>query len=372
MRRFVLSASFVMALLFVVAQPTFAQQPAAIITGTVVDDSTGTPLAGAHVFIASSLIGTTTDGEGRYRLERVPLGNHRLYVSIIGFDPQPLDVALRESRVYTYDFRLNENILELEEVTVEAKQDRRWKQRLERFTTLFIGETPYAKEVTIKNPEVLDFEGGVGHLEARASDILIIENKALGYRIQYFLKDFKATPTRTQYDGEPLYEEMEPDSPEQQIEWEANRRKAFIGSFRHFMLAALAGQLEQQGFKTYSRPAENAGPNGPQIGRSRAPFDFVSALSPGETPNEKELAFDGFVEIIFMGETEDDAYYEWQQRPQIRGKRDRFQTSWINQERGAVPVDYKGDMLNPYGVTLRGYWAFERVADEVPKEYRPR
>lgn len=372
MRRFVWSASFMTLLLLLVSQSALAQQPAAIITGTVVDDSTSTPLAGAHVFIANSLIGTTTDGEGRYRLERVPLGNHRIYVSIIGFEPQPLDVALRESRVYTYDFRLKENVLELGEVTVEAKQDRRWKQRLERFKTLFIGETPNAEQVVLKNPEVLDFEGGVGHLEARASDILILENKALGYRIQYFLKDFKATPTRTQYDGEPLFEEMEAESPAQQAEWEANRRKAFIGSFRHFMLAALANRLEEQGFKTYSRPAENSGPAGPQIGRSRAPLDFVTAFSPGETPNEKELEFDGFVEIIFMGETEEDAYYEWQQRPQIRGKRDRFQTSWINQERGSVTVDYKGDMLNPYGVTLRGYWAFERVADEVPKEYRPR
>ena len=34
-------------------------------------------------------------------------------------------------------------------------------------------------------------------------------------------------------------------------------------------------------------------------------------------------------------------------------------------------VDYKGDVLDPYGVTFYGFLAYERVADELPREYRP-
>ena len=127
--------------LLIPGRTAFSQQvPAAVLTGTVVDDETGTPLAGVHVFIAESMIGTTTDGDGNYRLEKVPLGAHRIYVSIIGFDPQPRDVILRESRTYTFDFRLQEAVTELGEIVVEEKGDRRWKRRLERFTEAFIGE----------------------------------------------------------------------------------------------------------------------------------------------------------------------------------------------------------------------------------------
>ncbi|GIV58366.1 MAG: hypothetical protein KatS3mg042_1279 [Rhodothermaceae bacterium] len=359
------------------AVPAHAQIPTATLTGTVVDSTSGTPLPGANVFIAGSMIGTTTDREGRYRLERVPLGAHRLYVSMVGFEPRFRDLNLREARIYPIDFALPEAIIELDEVTVEAKGDKNWKRRLERFMKLFIGETPNAAETKIVNPEVLDFRETLGHLEAYAAEPLIIENRALGYRIHYFLKEFVGEPTRTRYDGEPLFEEMTPRDAEEAARWEQKRREAFMGSFRHFMLALLAGRTEKQGFQVYSRPtmgeqqrAVPAGGGSLLRGRERFPVDPATLLKPGEIPSEKILDVQGFLEIIFMGEKEDPAYLEWSRQPGL-GRKPGFQTSWINLERGPVVVDYKGDVVDPYGVTFYGYWAFERVADEVPKEYRP-
>ena len=366
--------------LFAGASPALAQlQPAAVITGTVVDDSTGTPLAGVHVFIASSMIGTTTDGEGRYRLEKVPLGAQRLYVSIIGFDPQARDILLRESKSYTFDFRLTEAVSELGEITVEAKGDRRWARRLERFTSLFIGETPNAAQTKIVNPEVLDFADKGGTLLAFAGEILEIENRALGYRVQYFLKDFAAEPNRTRYDGEPLFQELTPADEAEAALWEENRRKAFYGSTRHFFLAVLSGRHKEHGFETFQRakPAGAAGQgtfsssgNGMD---SRIPFDAASMLKPTDNPNEKILEFEGAIEIAFKGEMEDESYAKWQQQyGAMGGKRnDRLQRSLIWQEDGPTIIDQKGDILNPYGVTVSGYFAFERIADELPKEYRP-
>ena len=382
MTRYTLFALFSTCLLYIATftQSAHAQQvPAAVITGTVVDDETGTPLAGVHVFIAESMIGTTTDGDGRYRLERVPLGAHRLYVSIIGFDPVPRDIILRESRDFVFDFRLKEAVAELGEITVEAKGDRRWKRRLERFTEAFIGETPNAMETKILNPEVLDFADKGGTLLAFASEILEIENEALGYRVQYFLKDFAAEPTRIRYDGEPLFEEMEPESPEQAAMWEENRRKAFYGSFRHFLLAALSGRATEHGFETFQRakPAGAAGQGtfnqNSAMANTRSPYDVTKLLKDTDNPNEKLLEFDGSIELIFKGELESEAYASWQKSfggpPGIRGE--RFQRSLFWQENGPTLVDYKGDILNPYGVTVSGHLAFERMADDLPKEYRP-
>ncbi|MEM6644816.1 MAG: carboxypeptidase-like regulatory domain-containing protein [Bacteroidota bacterium] len=363
--------AFVLLLALTVA-PALAQAPnAAILTGVVVDDSTGTPLAGVNVFISESTIGTLTDGDGRYRIERVPLGAHRLYVSLLGFEPQPLDIMLREARVYTYDFRLSERPIELDGVEVIAKEDKRWQRNYERFVKLFLGETPNAQGVVIKNPEVIDFQGGLANMKATASDILVIENPALGYRIQYFLKDFEATPTRTSYDGEPLFEEMEPETLEQKQEWEDARREAFIGSVRHFLLAAIANRLQPQGWEIFLRPFDGNGPSGPRFSDRRQPIKLEDVLKPTGNPNEWELAFEGALEIYFKGEREDDAYRQWTQRPDVRVGRDPFQKSWIYQERGPVLIDYKGDLSQPYGITQTGYFAFERMADDVPKEYRP-
>jgi hypothetical protein len=206
-----------------------------------------------------------------------------------------------------------------------------------------------------------------------------MENDALGYRIQYFLKDFKAEPTRIQYDGEPLYEEMVPESPEQAEMWEENRRKAFYGSFRHFMLASLAGKAKDHGFETFQRakPKGAAGrgtfEQGSSMQDQRVPFDINKILQDTDNPNEKLLELEGAIELIFKGEVESEAYASWQKTfggpPGIRGE--RYQKSLFWQENGPTLVDYKGDVLNPYGVTVSGHLAFERVADELPKEYRP-
>ncbi len=357
--------------------PRVHAQPNAptILTGTVVDAETGESLVGANVFIAASMMGTTTDSNGRYRLERVPTGAHRLYVSMLGFEPDFRDILLRSSQVYTFDFKLKPTVIEIGEVVVEAERDEKWQQRLEKFTSMFIGETPNAMETTIVNPEVLDFEVKRGTFKAMASEPLIIENQALGYRIQYFLKDFKQEARRTQYDGEPLFEEMEPASSEEALRWKQNRKIAFMGSFRHFLLALLKGRTERQGFKTYSRPGMQAmrgdtfsGSSG--MSNQRFPVEPASLLKPGKTPSEKLLDFDGYTEIIYMGETEDPSYYEWSGQTSKRGS--SYQTSWIILEKGPALVDYKGDILDPYSVTFSGYLAFERVANEVPKEFRPR
>lgn len=353
------------------AAPAAAQQNTATLTGTVVDSTTGTPLAGVHVFIASSMQGTTTDAAGRYVLSGVAPGAHRLYVSVVGFASAYRDVMLR-AQVYTFDFRLKEAVIELDDVTVTGVADPRWRERLEKFTRLFIGETPNAAQTTILNPEVLDFDEKAGLFRARAGEPLVIENRALGYRITYFLKDFEASPTRIKYDGEPLFEPLQPDGPDEEAMWTARRREAFMGSFRHFMLAVLAGQVEEQGFLLYHRPA--SGPTaqptplaGPRARGGRFPLKATELYRDGETPDEKVLDFHGFVEYVYQGEVEDEAYLRWAQNP----GRPKFQTSMLLLENGPTVVDYKGDTLDPYGVTVFGYLAWQRVADDVPREYRP-
>ncbi len=344
------------------------------LSGEVRDAETGVPLTGAHVFIASSMIGTTTDREGKYVLSGVPLGAHRLYVSMLGFEDDFLDILLRSDETRSFDFALQPSVLEVGEIIVEAERDRRWKRRLERFTREFIGETPNAEQTTILNPEVLDFEDTRGTFTAVASAPLLIENRALGYRIQYFLTDFESTPGRVRYDGEGLYQELEPEHAEEARTWELKRREAFVGSFRHFMLALIAGRSEAQGFQTFSRPSASSKrgdsfSEASVIANQRFPIKPESLLSTGDVAGEFVLDFDGHLEIVFMGEQEDPAYLDWSLRPERSNP--RFQTSWTSLDHGPAIVDYKGDTLDPYAVVFMGYWAFERVADDPPREYRP-
>ena len=231
-------------MLSLAAAPREATGQAAIL-GRVTDAETGEALADAHVFIAASMNGSTTDMEGRFQLTSVHLGAHRLYVSILGYEPQARDVFIRTGGFHRHNFRLVPSVIEIEEVEVVGKRNARWDRQLKKFTRLFIGETPNATQVTIVNPEVLDFTDRLGRFTAQASETLVIENRALGYRVRYFLKEFEFTMNRVRWDGEPLFETLTPSSPEEASRWRENRIKAFHGVLP--ALHAGAGQRPRGG-----------------------------------------------------------------------------------------------------------------------------
>ena len=347
-------------------------QIAATLSGTVTD-STGSPITEANVFIAASMVGTTTDDTGRFYIPGVPLGTLRLVVSRVGYESQHEDIFIREARTYVRDFQLREKVYELGAVTVTA-DNRRWERQLERFTRIFIGESPNAQKTKIINPEVLDFSGRGGEFRAQASEPLIIENRGLGYKLTYFLNEFIAEPNSWRWDGEPLFKPLDPTSAEESAQWNARRDSAFYGSFRHLLLAVLNNQVEEQGFKIYSQPGSGGTPAAQRgLGgfgqtNNRFPIRATEIIRAGSGPDERILDFQGFIEIVYTNEVEDATFL----RLQRRAGRPRFQTSTIRLDKGPTVVDLKGDTLDPYGVTFYGgYFAYERVGDQMPREYRP-
>lgn len=69
----------------------FAQSPLQRITGVVLDKASQQPLIGATVFIKlesdQRMIGATTDADGRFVLDQVPVGRHFLQCSYVGYQP---------------------------------------------------------------------------------------------------------------------------------------------------------------------------------------------------------------------------------------------------------------------------------------------
>ena len=343
------------------AQP----QGVSTLRGTVVDSLTGQALEGAHVFIAASMLGTTTDAQGRFRLADVPPGAHTLYVSMLGFEAVRHPLRLPADVPDTLALRLRPVVFEAPEVVVTAEQPKRWRKRLRKFREKFIGTSANAERVTMVNPEVLDFEATWwGRLAATAREPLVIENRALGYRLRYFLKEFASEGGTTRYDGEPLFEELEPASPDEAAAWEAARREAFYGSFHHFLLALLDGRPREEGFHALHQRELRTSGGAPGF---RVRPDRL--LRPTETPGERELRFSGFIEVTYLEEEEEPAYLDWLRPPERRGA--GLQRSWIELTDGPTAIDQNGEPVDPYGITVYGYFAFEGAAEMLPKEYRP-
>jgi hypothetical protein len=65
-----------------------------VVTGRLLDDFTGAPLAGARVAVNGTLLEAATDAEGRFRIDGVPSGPQQIVVLRNDYDAQTLEIAI--------------------------------------------------------------------------------------------------------------------------------------------------------------------------------------------------------------------------------------------------------------------------------------
>lgn len=93
----------------------YAQTPGQTIRGKVIDAVTQQPLKGASLTLNFNLKSTSTDSNGIFRFDNVPVGRYRLQVSFVGYDTLVVAELLLESgreRVLDLPLRLAINSLE--------------------------------------------------------------------------------------------------------------------------------------------------------------------------------------------------------------------------------------------------------------------
>src|SRR5688572_7831577 len=83
---------------------SFAQSGS--ITGKVTDAASMEALPFAHVFINQTTIGTTTDEKGHYKLENIPVGEHLIVYSFVGYSSHQTKIQLKENESGQMDIRL--------------------------------------------------------------------------------------------------------------------------------------------------------------------------------------------------------------------------------------------------------------------------
>ena len=339
-------------------------------TGTIagrVRDASGAPLPGASVYLSGTTRGAAADPDGRFRIDGVPPGAYRLVGSLVGYEPTVVEVRLRAGATSTYALVLTATTVDLGGVEVEAERDRRWQRRLERFTKVLLGESDNAAETTLLNPEVLDFRSRWGELRATARAPLVIENRALGYRLTYNLHAFAASATSVRYDGDEYFEELTPASPEEAARWEAAQARAYRGSLRHLLRALLTDTVDQEEFALLLHRDD------PFTGRVQTVGMPVSAsrLVRADGLGWGTLRIPGHLAVTYRGEPEEPSYLRSEWFSELRRRPDSVQQSTIRLARSHVRIDPQGTPEDPFAIITTGHLAFERLADLVPEEYVP-
>ncbi len=348
------------------------------ISGQVVDKTTRLPLENVNVFIANSMMGAATDKDGNYMIKGVPAGAYEIVASMMGYRVQKLRLQLTEPIEKQFNFKLQPIVLQAPAIEISASERKNWQKQLKKFTKLFLGTSHNASKCQILNPEVLDFEKETRTqpFKAQASAPLEIENRALGYYIYFILEKFIAVDEEVKYLGLVKFEELKPENLEEKRQWEENRLRAYNGSFRHFFSALSARQLSEEGFLLYK--VTNFFKAKEDIYREKVikPYFVVS----GKLPFEKHLYFNDHLEVIYIGEKEEEGYIDYRMRHDNtligarlnklhEAKEPHEQKSWLVLNQKPVTIDILGIIQEPLSVQFYGYWAWERVAEMLPGEY---
>ncbi|WP_103068467.1 TonB-dependent receptor [Aquimarina sediminis] len=111
-------------LLFCFSISVYTQESIQSIRGQVIDESSQTPISFANLIILDSepLIGTTSDIDGRFLLENIPVGRYNIQASFIGYEPVIVtDILLTAAKEVNLTIALRENLATLDEVVITPR-----------------------------------------------------------------------------------------------------------------------------------------------------------------------------------------------------------------------------------------------------------
>lgn len=387
--------------------------------GKVIDKSSRKPIKDVNIYIANTLIGTTTNENGYFELSKLPYGTFTLVLSHVSYYFIKKEIKLKSkfNDIGTINFSLKAH--ELETVLVTEDTDDNWKDQFALFRKKFIGEGVNSDSTYILNPYKIDFHEIDDKLIASTIEPIEIVNKSLGYKIEYFLDYFEGTDDYTKYSGNAVFSDLNKEDLTKLDQWKTNREKTYNSSFRHFietldncsenfndniedfinfssfdsimveeimnyiywgdgldlfanvrytidsLIIESDDCLNSEGFFIFwvaDLPWNVPKPF------SELPISIVNILQQGDIETERFLSFDDYLRVYYIPGYKEDPFLINYNIKYITVAEE----SYLTLEEDSVMVDYRGRYCDKFGIHNFGKFGQERVSDMLPYEYNLR
>jgi hypothetical protein len=304
-----------------------------IIKGTVYDQKTHEVIYSASVYFNGTFAGTLTDKDGNFQLDNSKGSQMPLTISALGYYSATINDYSSSKPVLVY---LAPKLFELNEVVVNAKSHS-WKRKenLEIFRQEFLGKTKNSLYCRILNEEDIKFRyDSDDTVKAYAVKPIQIENKALGYKITYYLDKFEYYKLSSSFffQGNIMFsKDMTVDEAKKEF-FESNRKVAYLGSRMQFFRSLWVNDLNSAGFTVKNPAAET--------------LDYHK-ITEQDTGNKKYLKYPSPLGICYYSKSP---------------------TSFLIILKDKVFFDSTG-YFDPMGINWEGAMAQQRIAEWLPYEY---
>ncbi|MCF2489252.1 carboxypeptidase regulatory-like domain-containing protein [Dyadobacter sp. CY347] len=344
-------------------------QNTALLTGYVTDATTGKPMQFANVYINGSTQRAVTNEQGAYTLAVVPAGTVEIVASFVGYQSATQKIRFENTSPQKANFQLRISEQMLDAVTVRGNS-KRSERNLRLFKKQLFGE-PFGRQCLLVNGEVLSFKEDKGHLYATASEPLIIDNQALGYRLIYDLQHFDATPSGKVYSaGTARFQELKPENERQADRFRRNRLTAYHGSARHLMASLIDGTFEEAGFLVYQEDASK--PISVErkiitltaaIGEYKrlVPIQVSKLIQPGRLQVERRLVSSMKLIVFYTRANSTFSPY-----PDAR-----YAYTELQFPSGQIQMTVNGIITLPQGMEVEGSMGDDRLSTMLPADWKP-
>lgn len=113
--------------IILIATASVAQNFSQTIRGRVIDHQSDAPLPGVNIILLDMdpVIGTSSDIDGYYAIENVPIGRVSLQATFVGYEPVTLNnLELTSGKELVLNFEMEEQIIEMDEVVIKASSEK--------------------------------------------------------------------------------------------------------------------------------------------------------------------------------------------------------------------------------------------------------
>jgi hypothetical protein len=355
--------------------PILAQQIE--LSFTLIDQESGKPIIGAHLFINDASNGTISDEAGKCQLTVPYHETQDLIITHIAYETLVFSKTEYEGLVADKPVFMHRNDITLTEIEISAKRGRTWKKNYKKFKKALLGTGRAAAKCNILNPEVLRFEEKDGDLTATATNLLEIENKYLDYHILFLLDELTIKKDGSEkYQGYSHYTEMTNDEDSRIYKRRAN---TYEHSLAHFLLALRSSpdkkSLREKGYHIELQRYTQG--------------QFVKIMEPDPTDLFTHDSITGLTQLYFpefltVHHLNIKIKQATSQKVSVSAaEQQRYGSNNTQTLRTAsVPAisrlfkiepyltfDHRGNIINKSAVKEYGYWAEQRLSTTLPIDY---
>jgi len=341
--------------------PSQVQQHRNGVRGVVLDAESRTPLVNVNVFLSNTKIGTGTDAQGAYTLTGIPPGRYDLVFSRVGYERVIRPVLLNADKTIMVNAHLKPRVIAIAGVDVVGEGSANaWERRrnIRIFLEEFLGKTSNARGCKVLNQDKIRlWIDSSEKLNASTDSAIVVENRALGYRLSveliYFTYDINLKGVKLFY--YPRFEDLAPADSDEARRWEANRAKSYLGSRRHFFRSLFNRSLSNDNYLvTSGRGVDLA---------NRPGYPITDSLHIAFSPDSTTCVLT--MDAAFANA---ESYRVDFRAGFARSRLQDFSSSIFEARQSHINIVY-GELDDPRSIAVYGRWANERVADELPLEY---